>query len=446
VKAREEINDEMGCFKGLKFWKRAGNSKTGFVRSVLKCLLPCITRRSRSLSPEYSSSIKENKTMENCKETAHGRTGAQYEALVQAERQQELIDIRRMTRKEETSDDICLEESQRGHRREERGLCFEDFKIIRRLGQGGFGNVVLARKEGGLSSSDEVFAIKLVPNKMVCEVEKEVLFRAVGHPFLVQLHAYFRTKESFCYVMEYCEGGTLQSLMSRLNRFHEDLTRLYSAEIILAVNFLHKCGIIHRDIKPGNILLDRDGHCKLADFGLAKVGVFKGMRAGGVCGTVRYRAPEIRRGSLYGPEVDWWSVGNVLFDMMVGDCPAEDLLHPEQHPLCLTKDAVSLLNMFLEKDPSLRLGARGDTRSILMHPFFKSVNWEAVLQKRVKPPVKPVILEFSTVDPAAPGNTDESESDISFKTANEGPVMEGPADTPEPVRCLTVDPGASGKM
>ena len=75
---------------------------------------------------------------------------------------------------------------------------------------------------------------------------------------------------SFCYVMVYCEGGTLHSLMSRLQRFHEDLARFLAAEIILAVNFLHKCSTIHKDIKPGNILLDRDGHCKLADFGLSQ--------------------------------------------------------------------------------------------------------------------------------------------------------------------------------
>jgi hypothetical protein len=94
--------------------------------------------------------------------------------------------------------------------------------------------------------------------------------------------------------------------------------------------------------------------------------------------------------------------------MMVGNSPAEYLLHPQQHSLCLTKDAVSILNMFLDIDTSIRLGTSCDTRSILMHTFFKAVNWEAVLQKRVKPPVKPVTLEFLTVDPEAPGDADES--------------------------------------
>jgi len=123
--------------------------------------------------------------------------------------------------------------------------------------------------------NQEVFALKLVRNKLMSKVEKEFLLQALGHPFLVQLLAYFQTKESFCDVTEYCKGGTLHSLMSRLKRFHEDLARFYVAEIILAVNFLQKCGIIHRDTKPGNIFLDKDGQLKLPDFGLSQVGTFK---------------------------------------------------------------------------------------------------------------------------------------------------------------------------
>jgi len=115
-------------------------------------------------------------------------------------------------------------------------------------------------------ASEEVFALKFVPNKRVSKVKKEVLIQEAGHLFLVQLFTYFQTEDSLCYVMEYLGGGTLQSLLSRLKGFNEDLTRFYVARIVLAVNFLHKCSIVHRDTKPHNILLDKDGNCKIADF------------------------------------------------------------------------------------------------------------------------------------------------------------------------------------
>jgi hypothetical protein len=465
-------NAEMGFFKRLKFWEREENRKTGVVRGVLKCLVPCIRQRSRSPSPESNSSTQENKTLENCKKitngligaqceaqiepqrgqevidlqemtreeenplpessgkkTTHGLIYAQCEALIQGERQQELNDIQKMTREEETRkgiqesphsaqcDDISFEETEQGRRREESGLRLSDFKQIKLLGKGGFGQVVLAKKKstGDHRSSEEEFALKFVPNERVCEVEKEVFIRAVGHPFLVQLLAYFQTNESLCFVMEYMEGGTLFSLLCRGIEFSEDLVQFYAAEIILAVNFLHKCGIVHRDIKPGNILLDRDGHCKLADFGLCKVGMFKLSRTYSVCGTNWYKAPEIRRCCGYGPEVDWWSVGCVMQDMMFGlCCRSEVCVYHKWYPTYLTEDGASILRDFLNKDPRKRLGADGDTRSILKHPFFKTVNWEAVLQKRVAPPLT---WEFLTVDPDSPGGTDESGNSISFKSA-----------------------------
>ena len=381
----------MACFKRMKFWKRANNCKTGVIRSILKCLLPCIRQRARSPSPEGSRTSE--------KETSRGR-------------------------------------------KRTRDLRLKDLKIIRRLGAGSFGQVVLAKKKStrGHSSSKEVFALKIVPKQLVYEVEKEVLVRAVGHPFLVQLHAYFQTRASVCYVMEYCEGGTLRSLMSRLQLFHEDLVRFYAAEIILAVKFLHECGIVHRDIKPANILLDRGGHCKLADFGLSEVGMFQGKLTEGVCGTVWYRAPEIQRGRLYGPEVDWWSVGCIMFDMMVGDCPAEeDLLYPEEYPLCLKKDAISILNMLLEPDPRRRLGAHGDTRSIQRHPFFKTVNWKAVFEKRVTPPVNPLTLEFLAVDAEAPGDACDLARTPSIENMHCEAIVEQPPLQPLPLDYLTDD-------
>ena len=397
----------MAFFKKLKFWKKLGNSKPGIVSRILKCFVPCVRRRTRSPSQENSnSSTQEN----SIRQIRH-----QCEVILQAERQHEHSDKQKLTRNQETFwtlkrtkesphsvyfDGITFENTEQGGQT-------EDFKVFGILGKGAFGRVLLAKKRstGVHSSNKEVLALKFVQNKRVKEVEKEVFLRAVGHPFLVQLHTCFQTNKSLCYVMEYMGGGTLHSLCARRNRRNEDIARFYAAEIILGVDFLHNCGIVHRDIKPANILLDSDGHCKLADFGLCKVGIFTTTKTSGVCGTRRYMAPEVRRGDLYGPEVDWWSVGCVIFEMMLGTCRASyDCIYRELFPTQLTHAAASIVWDFLHPDPGRRLGAHGDTRSVLRHPFFNNVNWDAVLHKRVTPPVKPPTLEFLNTNPDAPGH------------------------------------------
>ena len=406
----------------------------GVVRGILKCFVPCIRRRSRSPSPESSISTQENYPPENCKEKTHRWIGDQYDALIQAQRQQELTNIQKITRNKKTfwkltwtkesPDSVYFD----GITFERRGRR-EDFKVFGLLGNGGFGSVMQAKKKstGDHSSSEEVVALKIVPNEKVTKAEKEVFFRAVGHPFLVQLLTYFQTKKSLWYVMEYMAGGTLYSLLSCHKQFSEDKTRFYAAEIILAVSFLHQCGIVHRDIKPRNILLDRDGHCKLADFGLCEVGMFASSTASVVCGTKQYTAPEIRQGKQYGPEVDWWSVGCIIYKMLMGtSLSSYDDVHCDRFPTYLMPSAVCIVKNFLNPDPRVRLGARGDTLSILRHPFFKKVDWKAVLQKRVTPPFKPPTLDLFNIDPDAPGDLDDRRRNPSIENNNHEAILEAP--------------------
>ena len=436
----------------MECFKRVRNSKTGVVRGILKCLVPCMRRRKRSPTPESSSNTQENKTLKNCKDTTRRVIGDQYKALIRAEREHELIDIQKMTRDEETFwtlkwtkesphseyfDGLTFEETEWGGRR-------EDFKVFGLLGEGRFGSIVLAKKKS-TGGREEVLALKFVPNKLVSDVEKDVLFRAVGHPFLVQLLAYFQTKRSLCYVMEYIEGDTLSSLLRRRKRFNEDVARFYAAEVILAVNFLHKCGIVHRDIKPANVLLDRDGHCKLADFGLCKGGMYSRSKTYGCVGTKQYMAPEVRWGDKYGPEVDWWSVGCVLYEMMSGKCRDSNVcVHRERFPTYLTQDAVSVLKKFLHPVPRRRLGALGDKRSILRHRFFKMVNWEAVLQKRVTPPVKPPTLEFLNIEPDVPGDAEDIGRNPSIESRHHEAILEAPLNQDAQLTC-TGGPTWSGR-
>ena len=338
--------------------------------------------------------------MENCKDTTHRGIGDQYEALIQAERQQQLTNIRKITCNEETFWKLTWTKES-PHSADFDGITFErggrteDFKVFGLMGNG---RVMQAKKKltGDHSSSEEVVALKMVPNKKHFKVEKQVLCRAAGHPFLVQLFTYFETKRSLWYVMEYMEGGTLRSLLSRHKEFSEHKTRFYAAEIILAVDFLHKCGIVHRDIKPENILLDKPGHCKLANFGLCELGIFTCSDISGVCGTRLYMAPEIRKGKQYGPEVDWWSVGCVIYEMLTGKCfSSYDPLWRKPLNVCMKPSAKDILGGLLQPVPEDRLGSCGATHSILRHNFFNKVNWKAVLEKRVKP----LTLDLLYIDP-----------------------------------------------
>ena len=145
------------------------------------------------------------------------------------------------------------------------------------------------------------------------------------------------------------------------------------------------------------------------------------------CVTERYMAPEMRWGERYGPEVDWWSVGCIAYEMMLGKCRYSYVTaHRERFPTYVTHGAECILKKFLRPDPRLRLGARGDTRSILRHHFFKKVDWEALLQKRVKPPVKAPRLDFFNIDPEAPGDGDDIRRNPSIENSHHEAILEAP--------------------
>nr|CAD1839654.1 unnamed protein product [Ananas comosus var. bracteatus] len=319
----------------------------------------------------------------------------------------------------------------------------DDFEIIKPISRGAFGRVFLAKKR----TTGDLFAIKVLRKadmirKNAVEsilAERDILI-TVRNPFVVRFFYSFTSRENLYLVMEYLNGGDLYSMLRNLGCLDEDVARIYIAEVVLALEYLHSLRIVHRDLKPDNLLIAHDGHIKLTDFGLSKVGLINSTDLSGpavsgtslygedepqisesehtdqrerrkkrsAVGTPDYLAPEILLGTGHGESADWWSVGVILFELIVG-IPPFNAEHPQtifdnilnrkipwpQVPEEMSYEAQDLIDKLLTEDPHQRLGAQGASE-VKQHVFFKDISWDTIArQKAAFVPSSESILDTS---------------------------------------------------
>ena len=316
-------------------------------------------------------------------------------------------------------------------------VTLADFELLKVIGRGTYGKVMQVRRR----DTSEILAMKVLKKEnifarndpkdlqhTISERNVLALVNNEAHPFILGLRYAFHTPAKLYYVLNFCNGGDLYYLLSRCKKFKEQQARFYASEVFLALQHLHKLGVIYRarrgsnaplsrrargaaawvrhsphtpvpsrcpagDLKPENVLLDSDGHVKLTDFGLSK----ESPTADTFCGTPVYLAPEIWMRKTYGFEVDWWSLGCVLYEMVCGLPPFwgdtikdvyKKVINSTPKFPAISPECQSVIEGLLQREPAARLGGKDNGNDIKEHEFFTPMTWEELLEKKVKPPFK----------------------------------------------------------
>ncbi|XP_053690333.1 microtubule-associated serine/threonine-protein kinase 3 isoform X2 [Sabethes cyaneus] len=291
----------------------------------------------------------------------------------------------------------------------------KDYDMLKLISNGAYGAVYLVKHK----QTRQRFAMKKInKNSLMLRNQVEQVFAErdilsfADNPFVVSMYCSFETKKHLCLVMEYVEGGDCATLLKSIGPLPSDMARFYFAETVLAVEYLHSYGIVHRDLKPDNLLITALGHIKLTDFGLSKMGLMslatnlyegyldsetRQFSDKQVFGTPEYIAPEVILRQGYGKPVDWWSMGIILYEFMVGCVPFfgetpeelfahtvnDDIEWPDNDDWPIQDEAKDLITALLQQNPRDRLGT-GSAHEVKEHCYFLGLDWNNLLRQKAE--------------------------------------------------------------
>jgi serum/glucocorticoid-regulated kinase 2 len=281
-----------------------------------------------------------------------------------------------------------------------------DFKMMMVLGRGTFGKVYLAE----LNLNKQVYAIKSIRKDVLIDtdqventkLEKDIMFTC-DHPFLITMDYLFQSSLRLYFVMPFVNGGELYKIFLSKRRFTEQIVLFYAAQISLAIGYLHEAGIAHRDLKLENILVGEDGYLKIIDYGLAKM-LGEDEVTTSFCGTPEYLAPEMANHQGHDKSVDWWAIGVLIYEMLIGVTPFYNknrnmllmkiknskVIFPDrtQYKIEYSDEIQDLIVKLLNKDRRKRLGQNG-VNEVLSHPAFSKIDMRKLIKKEIPPPFTP---------------------------------------------------------
>lgn len=268
------------------------------------------------------------------------------------------------------------------------------FEFLKMISYGAYARVFLCKK----ISTEDIYAIKVIPKTLLRQknevqrtlVERDILLK-MNSPYMTKFFFSIIEEHNLYLVMEYLPGGDLFSLLNMVASFDENSSKIYTAQIVMALQFLRENSIIHRDLKPNNILVDSTGHLKLIDFGLSYIGMMDRSITSSetFVGTPGYASPEVVLGQSHTFTADYWALGSILYEFLVGeppffgDSPAEIFQntikghYDEENIKEFSPEVQDLIRKLLCLDPSKRIGA-SSIEEIKNHPWFKGIDWEHI--------------------------------------------------------------------